>query len=318
MLQLVSSALSMHCGDPVKPFGNSAIVVAWLPLFSAWSHPFHSSCCSSSTRLLLLLKSCARRGMDLSSGSNLDVAKVIASPTHDVAASRPADQGSICDRCYSIPWELIITPHDSLEYSGYPFPLEDREQLSASTCPVCRFFERVVAAQSTTNQSVKLIWCDNAYNGPSIGTLSLHASAPHILATCMNSVKAQSYLKSVYPRQLDVKLVKAWINECVHRHGVLCNPPTLDRSKHVTRVIDCEQRTVVPGSIECSYVALSYVWGNSNDAEVDAQLRTSFPKLGTRLPRTIEDSIELTRALGIKYLWVDRYVRLLLSQSSTR
>lgn len=170
----------------------------------------------------------------------------------------------------------------------------------------------------TTSQSVELIWCDNAYNGPSIGIPSLRAPVPHIFATCMNPVKAQSCLRSVYPRHLDVTLVKAWINECVHRHGVLCNPPTLDRSKHVTKFIDCEQRTVIPGSIECSYVALSYVWGNSRQAEVDAQLETSFSKLGTRLPRTIEDSIELTRALGMKYLWVGRYVRQILSQSSTR
>jgi hypothetical protein len=48
-----------------------------------------------------------------------------------------------------------------------------------------------------------------------------------------------------------------------------------------------------------NYVALSYVWGNACHAST-----RSLPKPASR---TIEDAIIVTRALGFRYLWIDRY-----------
>ncbi|KAJ4112959.1 hypothetical protein NW760_004784 [Fusarium oxysporum] len=63
-------------------------------------------------------------------------------------------------------------------------------------------------------------------------------------------------------------------------------------------------------SYQKRYAALSYCWG-SNPATT--QLTTTKETLGTRLssipmetvPQTVADSIQVCRALGIRYLWVD-------------
>ncbi|KAH7083422.1 heterokaryon incompatibility protein-domain-containing protein [Paraphoma chrysanthemicola] len=221
-------------------------------------------------------------------------------------------QGSICDRCYSIPWENLAFPSESLQDTGYDLTLETREQLRASTCPVCHLFERVASTNDLNSRTFKLTWFDSPYNGPSIGTLTLlqskfHEPAPHIIATDMTQDNAQSYLRKIYPRTLDIDLAKTWINECASQHRSLCNPPISARPKHITKFIDCEQRIVVTGSTECLYVALSYVWGHSSTAQSDVELEPTYTELDRLLPQTIEDSIVLTKALGIKYLWVDRY-----------
>ncbi len=62
---------------------------------------------------------------------------------------------------------------------------------------------------------------------------------------------------------------------------------------------------------ECEFVALSYVWGKSENEN----LQTKMHNLDARgeddglrdlmFPKTIADGISLTAELGIKYLWVD-------------
>ena len=55
------------------------------------------------------------------------------------------------------------------------------------------------------------------------------------------------------------------------------------------------------------YVALSYVWAT---AAVDCSLvqcADGTKKLPQHLPQVIQDSIEVTRALGHQYLWVDKF-----------
>ena len=55
------------------------------------------------------------------------------------------------------------------------------------------------------------------------------------------------------------------------------------------------------------YVALSYCWGNS------LPCKTTKENLGRhingldigRLPKTLQDSIMVTRVLGIHYIWID-------------
>ncbi|KAH7093544.1 heterokaryon incompatibility [Paraphoma chrysanthemicola] len=52
---------------------------------------------------------------------------------------------------------------------------------------------------------------------------------------------------------------------------------------------------------DCSYVALSYVWGRPCPT-----LAASSNSLRDA-PQTILDSMKITRELGFRYLWVDRY-----------
>ncbi|KAK2613145.1 hypothetical protein N8I77_000072 [Diaporthe amygdali] len=59
-------------------------------------------------------------------------------------------------------------------------------------------------------------------------------------------------------------------------------------------VLDVDSRRRVSKPDKCEYIALSYVWGTQ------AAVSESFSKV-------VEDSFVVTKKLGYKYLWVDRY-----------
>ncbi|KAF2676979.1 HET-domain-containing protein [Lentithecium fluviatile CBS 122367] len=97
---------------------------------------------------------------------------------------------------------------------------------------------------------------------------------------------------------IDYKLLRAWLDSCNICHGTMCQPQKMDMNP-VSRVIDCESGNVVASPPNCKFVALSYVWGPS-DPDADIEANACFPT-------TIQDSITVTKELGYKYLWVDRY-----------
>ena len=112
--------------------------------------------------------------------------------------------------------------------------------------------------------------------------------------------------------RVDYESIKAGLRSCERDHPD-CVPDVLGGLPGF-RLIDCETRVVTAASAIKShgtaeqksgyhYVALSYVWGSKPDESYvneEGALES--------MPRTIDDSIELCRALGHKYLWVDRYV----------
>ncbi|OAL45917.1 HET-domain-containing protein [Pyrenochaeta sp. DS3sAY3a] len=105
--------------------------------------------------------------------------------------------------------------------------------------------------------------------------------------------------------QVDLSIIKEWLQFCDNHHKALCKPESEKRVPEGFCVIDCGTREIVPWknvNRHEQYVALSYVWGTSND-EALAQDGT-IPRT---VPRTIEDTILLTTKLGYRYLWIDRY-----------
>jgi len=78
------------------------------------------------------------------------------------------------------------------------------------------------------------------------------------------------------------------------------------------RVIDVIERRIVELD-ECSFVALSYVWGVDQRLSLLTALRSTIEDmkkegglLASQLPRTIEDAITVCIQLGHRYLWADR------------
>ncbi|KAL3295496.1 tol protein, partial [Colletotrichum asianum] len=76
----------------------------------------------------------------------------------------------------------------------------------------------------------------------------------------------------------------------------------------IFRLIDVTQRAVVRLSnvdiTSLHYVALSYVWENDIDAQEQAVFEYSWSADGI-VSKTIEDVIDLTKLLGLQYIWVD-------------
>lgn len=62
-------------------------------------------------------------------------------------------------------------------------------------------------------------------------------------------------------------------------------------------LIDCYSRKLIQTTSSELYVALSYVWGGVSAGTLDSG----------KLPRTLEDAIQVTQSLGFKYIWIDQF-----------
>lgn len=121
-------------------------------------------------------------------------------------------------------------------------------------------------------------------------------------------------------------MAKTCIEDCIRDHNK-CQAITqypIGSAPLPTRVIDCSHPDRVrlvetSSSMRGSYIALSYVWGPKSDqahCTTEANLRSYMKGIDSDLlPQTILDAIHVTRALGIRYLWVDS---LCIIQDSTR
>ena len=115
--------------------------------------------------------------------------------------------------------------------------------------------------------------------------------------------------------------ISRWLSLCETRH-LECRRLTQHRTALRSNndefwVIDVNERRLCKSTLNCEYVALSYVWGersslracnNSSSATLSLELlhqtNVNSP-LSPNLPQTIEDAITVTQGLGQRYLWVD-------------
>ncbi|EXJ68055.1 uncharacterized protein A1O5_08670, partial [Cladophialophora psammophila CBS 110553] len=92
-----------------------------------------------------------------------------------------------------------------------------------------------------------------------------------------------------------------WLRDCSQKHA-LCRPPQINMVRPIL-LVDVIARSLIKYSPaqngRCNYVALSYIWGNVH------QEPAKLGQLPQNLPQTIEDSIEVVKSLGQRYLWVD-------------
>lgn len=117
------------------------------------------------------------------------------------------------------------------------------------------------------------------------------------------------------PDLLDIQQLQGWIHDCETTHGLECeeslvHPDLLGAPKDVFRAIDVNTMNIVEAPRNSRYVALSYLWGkNFNQLFTTSKNLPLLSKPGAlekeKLPRTIKDTIALTRMLGERYLWTD-------------
>ena len=123
------------------------------------------------------------------------------------------------------------------------------------------------------------------------------------------------------PERFDTSMAVEWLRQCRSRHkecsggatyGLTTGRPASTRRVQVPgfRLIDCETRRIVAVPGYPAYLALSYVWRltfpptPSRPQKIDSPAGLSLP---SSTPQVIQDAIVLTRLLGVRYLWVDRY-----------
>ena len=106
-------------------------------------------------------------------------------------------------------------------------------------------------------------------------------------------------------------IASQWILTC-HESHLACQPQQLPRLP--TRVIDVGSghQQDCPKLLECGgkadrYIALSHCWGSGRHFMTETTNLKERVK-GMRwesLPKTFQDTISVTRKMGIRYLWID-------------
>lgn len=148
------------------------------------------------------------------------------------------------------------------------------------------------------------------------GTIKVQLSGgPDLVAAVPRAVGS-----ALDPQWWDPDLPLRWRTICDTDHDGLCKakerpPGSLAGSQGPARLLDVHDLCVVKSPAgPVSYTALSYVWGN---ATVLKSLTSNIEQLqknkalsentpfGVQLPKTIRHAIEVTRLLGLRYLWVD-------------
>lgn len=111
----------------------------------------------------------------------------------------------------------------------------------------------------------------------------------------------------------DCGLFRAWLRQCEAGHADHFRPlgeATITDLPHF-RLVDAERQCIVKGQIDWRYIALSYVWGateqlqNTRSIQSDLEKEGSLLIEGHRIPQSISDAINLVKQMGVRYLWVD-------------
>ena len=137
------------------------------------------------------------------------------------------------------------------------------------------------------------------------------------------------YSRRVDPRWIDISVTKQWLWECETKHGSECSQHGWEiarESPQFLRVIDVHRKCIIvfDDPAPRRYVALSYMWGgfkglllrSSNIATLtqDGGLRRFMKDI----PKTVLDAMEVVKAMGERYLWVDALVSPLCSSRPNR
>ena len=117
-------------------------------------------------------------------------------------------------------------------------------------------------------------------------------------------------------RAIDYRETSRWLSDCEEFHGIECHPATkfgfVSRPRTLL-VVDVHKQCLVQLPRHSKYVAVSYVWGGAqllhlNKDNIDDLLQPNSlarsPYVGG-LPATIRDAIEVTREIGLQYIWID-------------
>lgn len=234
----------------------------------------------------------------------------------------------LCENCRVVRWlGKVNPPPDEIPKEEYPDEYlapryyTGRTYRIQSGCLLCEQIKALLPYGSTIGE-VKLCFINSVhghefdshrvYRGRVYDLLDITVKnmgdqeSPLLKATFgKSSVSDEQFMTipRIEPDYIDFGEVRSWLDECISNHSEICS---IVHDVHVPgfKVIECCTRSIVQAPDgQLQYAALSYVWGKPQTLKNDALC----------FPPTIEDSIAVTVALGFRYLWVDRYVRRIIT-----
>jgi hypothetical protein len=234
------------------------------------------------------------------------------------AEATDEEGSSVCEPCQT----LLDSAFDGWDdpYSSRSVSLADHCVSDTSPCHICRLFHAFLVMQPSPKDPLlslelksghayqALMKSEDPISRP---TVYLHNSGPGTTIWAWQPLMQVSQSADVwshrhrrtYPQNVDLAMTLQTLKVCERSHGSECQPQ--DSSGLLgLRVIDCDTCRVVEAEESCQFVALSYVWGHSDsNATVTDALQWGY------LPLTVQQSIQVTKKLGYRFLWVDRFVR---------
>ncbi|OQV03634.1 hypothetical protein CLAIMM_08651 [Cladophialophora immunda] len=240
-------------------------------------------------------------------------------------------------------FKLLATRSDSQETAVANIGSVDRTMLTL-TCPCCVFCAQIVflnkpqypfdmvndcyiqaqscrkqgSAQNDANQEpyvsyhkcLKLYW-----SGPSLQAYDTWRPGPlseHLIFPAGQYPDGAWALEdgAVYARHLDLSTIEyGHIVRCLHQcRSSHASCKKIDPDSVInTRLIDCQTNppTLVDGSTDMDYFALSYCWGFAPPGVTRRADAAGAALDAASLPQTIRDAIVATIKLGGTHLWVD-------------
>jgi Heterokaryon incompatibility protein (HET) len=108
---------------------------------------------------------------------------------------------------------------------------------------------------------------------------------------------------------VNLSLIRDWMHFCDTQHDK-CRLFAKEPSEELMiRLIDVQERKIVPASQKERYVALSYVWGRDTEPMLTLDTLPSYSSPNSlqesMIPGTILNAIQLVSDIGERYLWVD-------------
>ncbi|WAO96205.1 HET domain-containing protein [Fusarium falciforme] len=225
---------------------------------------------------------------------------------------RRSDSSPLCKRCRRINLNALFRRSHLTkvgeEVQGWEGPVD---QANLDSCPLCQLVmktfrrskEEMIENEKQLRSFSSRRIMDQGWASIDTTLLSLdqyhHYGIPYIVSQS----KHMEIVRLLGPRT-NFDLVKSWLRYCRTRHGKTC--ATVRGNDELGMIsslkfIDCDTNTIIPAN-GMPYIALSYLWGGGLNSAV-----SSVNSLPDDVPKTIKDAMTATRAMGFRYLWVDRY-----------
>lgn len=234
----------------------------------------------------------------------------------------------LCVRCSSVPWTVMHIAKNGRTFSMLKMT-KTRGDLRQSGCPSCRIFNShlpnydVWSLRIPSIDETRLLWERTTLSYPTKRSRNrgyIEFGGKDDKDWMPSSLKVLHKDEAYFVNEatwdnppfiaskgfVETSEVKDRIRKCVSTH-TKCRPQPSNGLKSL-KVIDCYDMSVFLAPESCQFVALSYVWGQPT-VKAKPIDKPQFPTLPDILPHTVKDSIKVTKMLGYRYLWVDRYVR---------
>lgn len=124
-------------------------------------------------------------------------------------------------------------------------------------------------------------------------------------------VRTASLLPPSTHLEHNLSYIQTWLTKCQKIHP-RCNAPVSDVPKRLIEIENNETQTVrlveLSSASQLQYACLSHCWGQVRPKHI-TNSGTLAPNMNaipvSELPKSFQDAIEITRAIGLRYLWID-------------